>query len=213
MKKTNPNMTKSADVYFLDGCGRCKYMASPQCKVRTWEKELDQLRRIVLDCGLNEESKWGMPVYTTQNKNIVMVSAFKEYCVMSFFKGTFLSDFENILTKPGEQSQTFRYAKFTNVERILELETTLKAYIFEAIEIEKAGLKVAPRKTEDMEMPEELLEKFEELPDFKKAFFALTPGRQRAYLLYFASAKQAKTRIERILKYMPVIFNGKGMND
>lgn len=213
MKKTNEKMTKSADIYYLDGCGRCKYMATPQCKVRTWQSELDQLRRIVLECGLDEASKWGMPVYMHQNKNIVMVNAFKEYCVINFFKGTLLSDSEGILTKPGEQSQTFRYIKFTDTERIIALESVLKAYIFEAIEIEKAGLKVEPRKAEDMQIPEELQDKFEELPDFKKAFYALTPGRQKAYLLYFASAKQAKTRIERIQKYIPVIFKGKGLND
>lgn len=206
-------MTVQADIYFTEGCGRCVLGGTPECKVHTWQKELALLRQIVQDCGLNEEAKWGVPCYTFQGKNIVILGAFKDSCIISFFKGTLLQDAENILTAPGENSQSTRWVKFTNVKDIQKLETILKEYIYEAIEVEKAGLKVALKKTSEYAIPDELQQKFEENAAFKTAFEALTPGRQRGYLLHFSQAKQSATRMSRIEKYMPKVFEGKGFQD
>jgi uncharacterized protein YdeI (YjbR/CyaY-like superfamily) len=191
---------------------RCKLGGTPECKVNHWQKELKELRRIVLDCGLTEELKWGVPCYTFQLKNILLVSAFKEFCAVSFFKGSLLSDAHRILVKPGENSQATRYAKFTHVQKIIEMESILKAYIDEAIEVEKANSKVK-FKRDPGPIPEELRNKFDEIPDLKTAFKALTPGRQRGYILYFSQPKQPKTRKSRIEKYIIKILDGKGLND
>ena len=148
-------MNTKVDNYFTDGCGRCPLGGTPQCKVNNWTEELNQLRRIVLECGLTEESKWGVPCYTFQKKNIAIVSAFKEYCALSFFKGVLLNDTNNLLDKPGENSQSARLIKFTNTKQIIEQEPILKAYIFEAVEVEKAGLKLiiaAPQDAPSMTM-------------------------------------------------------------
>lgn len=206
-------MDPKVDKFLNDGCGRCKFYMTPQCKVHTWTNELVQLRRIVLDCGLNEEFKWSQPCYTFKNKNILLVTAMKEYAAIAFFKGALLKDTEGILIAPGANSQTTRQIRFTNVKDILKLETVLKAYIFEAIETEKAGLKVNFKKTSEYTIPEELQNKFKELPELKTAFEALTPGRQRGYILYFSQPKQPKTRETRIEKYIPMILIGKGFND
>lgn len=206
-------MNTNVDTYFTDGCGRCKFGGTPECKVHNWPDELKQLRRIILDCGLNEESKWGVPCYTYKNSNVLMLAAFKEYASLSFFKGTLLSDTGKILDKPGESSQAVRMFKFTDVQDILKIESTIKAYIFEAIEVEKAGLKVKLKKISDYEVPEEFQSNLDEMPALKAAFEALTPGRQRAYLIHFSQAKQSKTRIARIEKNIPQILNGKGFND
>lgn len=206
-------MTVQADTYFTEGCGRCALGGTPECKVHTWQKELALLRQIVQACGLDEEAKWGVPCYTYQGKNIVILGAFKDSCIISFFKGTLLQDAQNILTAPGENSQSTRWVKFTNVKDIQRLETTLKEYIYEAIEVEKAGLKVTLKKTSEYPIPDELQQKFEENDAFKTAFEALTPGRQRGYLLHFSQAKQSATRMSRIEKYMPKIFEGKGFQD
>ncbi len=206
-------MTTNVETYFTDGCGRCSLGGTPKCKVQTWKQELRLLRRIVLDCGLDEESKWGVACYTWNKRNILIVSAFKEYAALSFFNGALLQDADGILTKPGEHSQAGRLIRFTNVNDILKLEKTLKAYVFEAIEVEKAGLKVPAKKVSDYEVCTEFKQKLKELPKLKAAFEALTPGRQKAYLLHFAAAKQSKTRESRIEKCIPQILIGKGLTD
>ena len=182
-------------------------------KSTEWQNEIAFLRTIVLDCNLNEELKWGVPCYTYQGKNILLVSTFKNYCSINFFKGSLLSDYENILEKPGENSYQGRLIKFTQVAEIAKLEATLKAYIFEAIEIEKAGIKFDNKAKSEIEFPTELQNIFEENQQLKEAFNNLTPGRQRGYLLHFSQAKQPKTIITRIEKYIPRILLGKGIND
>lgn len=205
-------MNPQVDQYLLEGCGRCPLGGTPQCKVNNWPKELKRLRMIALDCGLTEELKWGVPCYTFQNSNIAIVSAFKEYASLSFFKGALLQDPNGILEKPGENTQSARLIKFTDLRQIMDMEPTLKAYIFEAIEVEKAGLQVDFKKDSEP-IPEELSKKFNELPDLKSAFEALTPGRQRGYLLYFSQPKQSKTRASRIEKHIVQILEGKGIHD
>lgn len=206
-------MNTNADTYFTEGCGRCQFGGTPQCKVNNWPEELKLLRRIVLDCGLTEESKWGVPCYTYQKKNIVIVSVFKEYCALSFFKGSLLADTNKILTKPGENTQASRSIRFTNLHEIIKHELNLKAYIFEAIEVEKLGLKVPDKTQIKLEYPEEFQTKLDEFPALKIAFEALTPGRQKGYIIHFSQPKQAKTRASRIEKCLPLIFDGKGLYD
>ncbi|HET6883989.1 MAG TPA: YdeI/OmpD-associated family protein [Pirellulales bacterium] len=182
-------------------------------RAEKWQKEFERLRTIALGCELTEELKWGQPCYTLQNKNIVIIQGFKEYCAFLFFKGALLKDTEGLLVKPGENTQASRQIRFTNVREIVRLERVLTAYIHEAIDVQKAGLKVKLRKTADLEMPEEFQTKLEESPALKKAFYTLTPGRQRAYLLHFSQAKQAKTRESRIAKCRGQILKGKGLHD
>lgn len=179
----------------------------------SWQKELEQLRRIALSCGLTEELKWGCPCYTFQGNNIVLIHVFKEYCAFLFFKGALLDDAGSILVQQTKNVQSARQARFTNVKEIVKLEPELKAFIYEAIEVEKAGLKVALKKTTDYNIPGEFQKKLDKSAALKKAFAALTPGRQRGYLLHFAAAKQSKTRIARIEKYIQPILEGKGLND
>lgn len=205
-------MNPDVDLYLIDGCGRCPLGGTPECKVNNWQEELKQLRRIVLECGLTEELKWKVPCYTFQKKNVLIVAAFKEYCSLSFFKGVLLKDTHSILEKPGENSQSDRLIKFTNVQEIIKMEAILKAYIFEAIEVEKAGLKVNFKKNSEP-VPEELQKKLDEIPALKNAFEALTPGRQRAYILHFSQPKQARTRLSRIEKCIPQILDGIGLHD
>lgn len=182
-------------------------------KVKKWQEELGKLRTIVLDCQLTEELKWKQPCYTYENRNIVIISGFKEYCLLGFFNGALLKDTEGILSKPGENTQAGRQIRFTNVQEIVEMEPILKAYIYEAIEVEKAGLKVNFKQTAEFNIPEEFQNKLDATPSLKTAFEALTPGRQRAYLLYFSEPKQSKTRESRVEKCMQQILNGKGLND
>lgn len=182
-------------------------------KTTRWQKELKQLRAIALDCLLTEEFKWRVPCYAFQNANIVLLGSFKDCCTFSFFKGTLLQDPEGILVSPGENSQSVKMAKFTSLEEIIRLKPVLKAYLFEAIEVEKAGLKVELTKSTNLDFPEELEKIMETNAAFKKAFLALTPGRQRAYNLFFTAAKQSKTREARIEKYIPQILAGKGISD
>jgi uncharacterized protein YdeI (YjbR/CyaY-like superfamily) len=207
------NINPNVDKYITDGCGRCSYFGTPKCKVHTWEIELVQLRRIILDSGLTEEYKWSQPCYTFQKKNILIMTAFKEYCALNFFKGALLKDIRGILIKPGENTQSGRQIRFTSVKEIRKLEPVLKAYILEAIEVEKKGLKVELKNSTDYKIPDELQKKFEENPKLKSAFEKLTPGRQRAYILYFTQPKQSKTRESRIEKYIPKILSGKGLLD
>lgn len=206
-------MTTTVEKYFTDGCGRCALGGTPNCKVHRWEAELKKLRALALDCGLNEESKWGVPCYTYRNNNVLIVAAFKDYCSVSFFKGALLSDTDGLLAKPGENTQAGRLIRFTNVKDIVKAENTIKAYIYEAIEVEKAGIKVKPKKVDDYPMPDEFQNKLKKMPGLKTAFYALTPGRQKAYLLHFSGAKQSKTRESRIEKCIPNILIGKGLHD
>lgn len=180
---------------------------------RKWQKEQQELREIVLDCQLTEELKWGVPCYTFQNSNIVLIHAFKEYCALLFFKGALLRDTDEILIQQSKNVQAARQIRFTNPEEIIDLKAILKTYIYQAIEVEKAGLKVALKKTKEFEIAAEFQKKLEEDSKLETAFKALTPGRQRAYLLHFSSPKQAKTRESRIEKAIDQIFNGKGLND
>ena len=205
-------MNPEVDLYLEDGCGRCKFYKTPQCKVHNWVSELKALRTIVLDCGLTEELKWSVPVYTYNNKNIVIVSAFKEYCSLSFFKGVLLQDTNGILHKQGESSQSARIIKFTDKKDILAIEQILKAYIFEAVEVENKGLKVEFKR--DLEpVPIELQNKFDKNATFKKAFYTLTPSKQRAYIIHFSQPKQSQTRETRIENCTPKILKGEGIND
>lgn len=206
-------MPKNVDEYLAEGCGRCALGGTPQCKVHNWPDALVELRRIVLECGLDEEIKWGVPCYTFQQKNIVIISAFKEYCSLSFFKGSLLADIHQLLEKPGENTQTARLIKFTEAKDVLSLEAILKAYIFEAVEVEKSGIKGEKGDGPREELVLELVEILEQNNALKEAWEALTPGRQRGYNLYFAQAKQSKTRISRIEKYIEKIMSGKGFHD
>ena len=178
-----------------------------------WQQEFRKLRLIALDCGLTEELKWGVPCYTSEKKNIVLMHGFNEYCALLFVKGALLKDAMGILITQTENVQSARQVRFTHVDEIEEMEPVIKAYIREAIEAEKAGLKVELKKTMEFKVPEEFQEKLDELPALKTAFEALTPGRQRNYLLYFSAPKQSKTRAARVEKYIPQILSGKGMND
>jgi uncharacterized protein YdeI (YjbR/CyaY-like superfamily) len=182
-------------------------------KAKQWQKEFEKLRMIVLDCGLTEELKWGNPCYTYDEANIVLIHGFKEYCALLFMKGALLNDADGVLIQQTENVQAARQIRFTSVRQILEMEPILKAYIYEAIEVEKAGLKVNLKKTTEFNMPEEFQTKLEETPALKVAFESLTPGRQRAYLLHFSAPKQSKTREARIEKNLQQILNGKGLND
>ena len=182
-------------------------------KAGKWEKEVEQLRMIAIDCGLSEELKWGCPCYTYQNSNIVLIHTFKEYCALLFFKGALLNDANHILIQQTENVQAARQIRFTNLAEIVKMKATLKVFIYEAIEVEKAGLKVNLKKTREYKIPEEFQKKLDENRDLKTAFESLTPGRQRGYLLYFSAPKQSKTRESRIEKSIPQILIGKGLND
>ena len=195
MNRINPKV----DFYFI--------------KAKTWQQELEQLRKIILDCGLTEELKWGVPCYTFQKSNIALIHVFKEYCALLFFKGALLNDAKGILIQQTKNVQAGRQIRFTNVREIVKMKPILKAYIHEAIEVEKAGLKVNFKETREFNIPEEFQNKLNENPALKTAFKALTPGRQRAYILYFSAPKQSKTRESRVEKCMQQILNGKGLND
>jgi len=192
-------MNPKADFYFS--------------KSGKWNKELEQLRMIILDCGLTEELKWGCPCYTFEKKNIVLIHVFKEYCAILFFKGALLKDAKGILIQQTENVQAARQVRFTNVREVVKLEPVLKAYIKEAIEAEKSGRKVKLKKPAEFKIAEEFQNKLDKLPALKNAFYELTPGRQRAYLLYFSSAKLSRTREERVEKSLKQILKGKGLDD
>jgi uncharacterized protein YdeI (YjbR/CyaY-like superfamily) len=180
---------------------------------KRWHEELEKLRSILLDSELAEELKWGGPCYTYHGKNVVIINELKESCAFAFFKGALLKDVHGVLTMPGQYSQSTRWIKFTSVREVAEMRSVLKAYIREAIEVEKSGLKLKLRKTSDLKFPEELQTMLDEFPDFKTAFNALTPGRQRGYIYHFSAPKQSKTREARVQKYMPHILKGKGLLD
>lgn len=206
-------MTTNVDQYLAEGCGRCSLGGTPDCKVHQWSQELQKLRSIALECGLTEESKWGVPCYTYHGANVAMISAFKDYCSLSFFKGALLKDKYQMLEKPGPNSQAARLFKFTNLEQILQAEDSIRLYLFEAIEVEKKGLKVDMQAKDQLDYPDELQAKFKDMPELKTAFEALTPGRQRGYIIHFSQPKQSKTRLSRIEKLIPKIMDGKGFFD
>lgn len=195
MNPTNPK----ADFFFT--------------KYKKWNGEIELLRKIALDCGLTEELKWGCPCYVFEKKNVVLIHVFKEYCALLFFKGALLKDTDNVLIQQTDNVQAARQIRFTNVKEITKIKAVLKSYIFQAIEIEKAGLKVPMKKATEYKVPEELKNKFGKMPELKAAFDKLTPGRQRGYLLHFAQPKQSKTRESRIEKTVQLIMEGKGLTD
>jgi uncharacterized protein YdeI (YjbR/CyaY-like superfamily) len=182
-------------------------------KAKKWQEEIEKMRAIALGCGLNEELKWGCPCYTFQKNNIVLIHTFKEYCAFLFFKGALLDDPHGVMVQQTENVQSARQARFTDISEIADQEPILKAYIYESIEVEKAGLKVDFKKTDEFIVAEEFQYKLDRIPALKTAFEALTPGRQKGYLLHFSQAKQSKTREARVEKYIPQILNGKGLDD
>ncbi|WP_121666564.1 YdeI/OmpD-associated family protein [Mesonia aquimarina] len=182
-------------------------------KIKNWKEETILLREICLECGLEEDFKWMHPCYTYQGKNIVLIHGFKDYCALLFHKGVLLNDTHQILIQQTENVQAARQIRFINLKEIIDLKSAIKAYIFEAVEVEKRGLKVKKKKTSAYKIPQELKEALDNNPELKTAFNKLTPGRQRGYLLYFSQAKQSKTRISRIEKSIPNIFKGKGYNE
>lgn len=182
-------------------------------KNKAWQEEIEVLRSIVLDCGLNEELKWGCPCYTREGNNIVLIHVFKEYCAVLFFKGVLLKDPHGVLIQQTKNVQVARQMRFTSLQEIVKRKRLLKTYIKEAIAIEKSGLKAELKETKEFDMPEEFQARLDDIPALEKAFKALTPGRQRGYLLYFSQAKQARTREARIEKYIQHIFDGKGLDD
>ena len=205
-------MNPTVDRYFIEGCMRCQLGGTPDCKVHRWQEPMAHLRMILLDSGLTEERKWGVPCYTFQGANVMLLSAFNDYCALSFFKGSLLEDPHGLLVKPGENSQATRYLRFTRVEEVIEREPVIRAYIKEALALEKAGRKVEFKQRPEP-IPEELEAMFAEDPALQAAFEALTPGRQRGYILHFSQPKQAKTRLSRIEKCVPKIMEGKGFHD
>lgn len=206
-------MNPSVDSYFEIGCMRCSLGNTPQCKVHKWEDELARLRSILDASALTEELKWGVPCYTYEGKNVALIGAFKEYCTLSFMKGALIKDPAGILEKPGEDTQSARVVRITGFQDLLDKEDALVACIQEAIEVEKSGVKFEFKKIEDRSIPQELEDKFEEIPNLKSAFKALTPGRQRAYLMHFTQPVQSATRTARIEKCIPQIFAGIGFNE
>jgi uncharacterized protein YdeI (YjbR/CyaY-like superfamily) len=182
-------------------------------KAKKWRKELEKLRMIILGCGLTEEMKWGKPCYTVQGKNLIMIYGLKESCAIAFFNGALLKDEQRILIKPGPNTQAGRWIKFTSLREIVEKAPVLKAYIRQSIQAEKSGLEVTYKKPSEFIIPEEVQKKLDAIPALKTAFHALTPGRQRGYILYFSAPKQSKTRESRVEKCMPQILKGKGIND
>lgn len=182
-------------------------------KAKEWQQEINKLRSVLLSCQLTEELKWGTPCYTFRGHNIVLIHTFKEYCALLFFKGALLSNSDGILIQQTKNVQAARQVRFTGLNEITELEPVLKAHVYEAIEVEKVGLQVELKKTTEYTITDEFQKKLDEMPLLKKAFYALTPGRQRGYLLHFSAPKQSKTREARVEKSIPQILNGKGLND
>jgi uncharacterized protein YdeI (YjbR/CyaY-like superfamily) len=202
-----------ADVFFMEGCGRCSLGGTPACKVHNWREELILLRDILHQSGLTETRKWGVPCYVKGNKNVVLLGVLKSCATLSFFKGALMKDPENLLVKPGENSQSARYMKFSAPEQVMVQTAIIKDYLKEAIGIEESGQKVAFKAPEEQPMCEELQEALQSDAELFTAFYALTPGRQRGYILHFGGAKQSQTRIDRIAKSRDRILQGKGMQD
>ncbi len=205
-------MNQAVDEYLQIGCGRCPRGGTPACSVNRWRPLLVELRRIVLETGLIEERKWGVPCYTVDCKNVILIGSFLEYVVISFLKGGLLSDPHNVLQKSGPNSQVGRIIRFTEIETLLEMEPIIHEYVREATENERNGLSVVTKPVPES-VPDELQRMFNEDPSFEAAFYSLTPGRQRGYLIHFGQAKQPETRMRRIEKHIDRIFEGLGMHD
>lgn len=209
MQLPNPKV----DAYLADGCGRCAYHATDRCKVRSWTMELETLRQMLLETpGLTEELKWGVAVYTHNGKNVVNLSALKDYCALGFFKGALLPDAEQQLRAPGAHSQATRLWEFRSLQDIEAKETAIRQMLIKAVEIEQSGLKIEFKK-ELEPLPDELLAEFEEDLAFEQAFYALTPGRQRGYVLHFSQPKSSSSRSSRIAKCKHQILQGQGLHD
>jgi len=206
-------MTQTIDVFLADGCGRCSKFATDACSVRRHQSQIQLLRQIALEVFDEENMKWGSPCYSYQNKNVVILHSFKDFFGFTFFKGALLSDAEGILVQQTENTHASRLLRFSELNEIIEKQELIRAYLFEALEIEKAGLKVTPKPAETLILPEELLAAFAQDASFKQAFESLTPGRQKNYVRHFAEAKQSSTKITRIEKYKPFIFKGIGMDE
>lgn len=203
----------AVNSYFIDGCGRCSKFATPACSVRKWDEILDHLRMMLQGTALKEELKWSHPCYTYSGKNVLLIGAFKDYASLNFVKGALVPDPHNLLTLPSENSQSSKQLRFVDLAFLIDNEQAILELINQAIEVEKAGKKVAFKSVDEYEMTEELTRVFQQDPQFEQAFKALTPGRQKGYLLFFAQAKQSKTRLDRIEKYYEHILAGKGMMD
>lgn len=203
----------AVNSYFIDGCGRCSKFTTPACSVRKWDDILDHLRMMLQGTALKEELKWSHPCYTYNGKNVLLIGAFKDYASLNFVKGALVPDAHNLLTSPSENSQSSKQLRFVELAFLIDNENAILELINQAIEVEKAGKKVAYKSVDEYEMTEELTRVFQEDPQFEQAFKALTPGRQKGYLLFFAQAKQSKTRLDRIEKYYEHILAGKGMMD
>jgi uncharacterized protein YdeI (YjbR/CyaY-like superfamily) len=206
-------MNPDIDSYLANGCGRCDKYATPLCKVHSWSAELALLREILLGCDLQEELKWSHPCYVNSGKNILIMGAFKDYVALTLFKGALLKDPKRLLVRQTENVQSGRQLRFTKTSEIKKAKATIETYVAEAIALAQAGLKVEKKKTEDFEVPDELKAAFRKDANFRRAFQALTPGRQRGYLLHFSGAKQSQTRASRIDKSKPKIFKGLGLHD
>ena len=204
---------QNVDDFLRDGCGRCAKGGTPDCKVHLWTQELNFLRNLCLESGLTETIKWGMPVYTHKDKNAIILGAFKEFSTIGFFKGIFLNDPEKILQVSGENTQDTRILKFTSLSQIVAIEEWVRVFIQDAINIEEKGLKPPKMEKKDLVLPEELQAFFEQNPEVSNAFYALTPGRQRSWVIFIGGAKQSATRDSRVLKAVPKIMEGKGMHD
>ncbi|WP_421765044.1 YdeI/OmpD-associated family protein [Ekhidna sp.] len=206
-------MNPKVDAYFVKGCGRCELYQTPQCKVHSYAEPMEHLRSMLLETELKEEFKWSQPCYTLNGKNVLILTAFKDYCCLAFFKGSLMRDPLKILVAPGEHSQVARQLRFNKTEEVKANHDSIKQYIQQAIDLEKAGVQIDFKEKNELVFPEELIRKWKEDPTFKKAFEALTPGRKRSWNLHFSSAKQSSTRSARIEKARPRIFEGKGWNE
>ncbi len=206
-------MNPKVDAYFAEGCGRCEWYQTPQCKVNFYLEPMEHLRSMLLETELQEDYKWSQPCYTLNGKNVIILSALKDYCCLAFFKGVLLKDVHQLLVAPGANSQSDRQLRFTTTEQVIEQQEIIREYIAEAIALEKSGAKVELKGKDALVFPEELLILFDKNLRFKTAFEALTPGRQRGYNLHFSAPKQSKTRTSRIEKCIPKIMEGKGFHD
>ena len=204
---------QNVDDFLQDGCGRCAKGGTPDCKVHLWTQELMFLRNLCLESGLTETIKWGMPVYTHKDKNAIILGAFKEFSTIGFFKGSLLNDPQNILQVSGENTQDSRLIRFTSQEDVVKIEDWIRVFIQDAIAIEEQGLKPPKMEKKDLVLPEELHTYLDQNPEVSSAFYALTPGRQRSWVIFISGAKQSSTRESRVLKAVPKILEGKGMHD
>ncbi len=205
-------MNSLVDLYLKEGCGRCNLYQTPKCKVHFWQEPMLALRNILLDTELKEEFKWSQPCYTYNGKNVMMLTAFNDFCCIAFFKGSLIKDPKNLLEFPGPNSQTSKRLNITNDTQVIELEPQIRDFIKQAIELEKSGASIELKKVPEP-IPNELIDAFNDNPELETAFFNLTPGRQRGYIIHFSQPKQSKTRLSRITKMIPKIMDGKGFHD